>query len=393
VDQPRPPAPIAGARLLFSLDPATAHLNHGSFGAVPINVQRLQQRLRDEMESNPLRFFAAGLKERIAHTRRHLATFLGADPEGSALVGNTSAGLSIVLRTVKLGPGDEVVTTDHGYGSIDLAIAHECARTGATARKVVVPLGASADEAVAAVRAGLRPGRTKLFIVDEVTSATARRPPVERIVATAREAGITVAVDGAHAPGMLPVDVGRTGADFWIGNFHKWAFAPRGTALLSVAPAWRDRVEPLVVSWEQPSGFPDRVEWQATLDYTPWLAAPAGLFTLRTLGIDAVRVHNTALIAYGQAVVSDAIDVPPADRPAPGAGVPMALVPLPAGVGTDWVAAGALRQRIADELATEVSATSYDGRGWLRLAAQVYNRAEEYERLAERLPRFLATVR
>lgn len=393
MDQPRPPAPIAGARLLFSLDPATAHLNHGSFGAVPVNVQRAQQRLRDEVEANPQRFYASGLTERIAHTRRHLATFLGADPDGSALVGNASAGLAIVLRTVRLGPGDEVVTTDHGYGSVDLAVAHECARTGATPHKVSVPLGASADDTVSAIRAALRPGRTKLLIVDEVTSATARRPPVERIVAAAREAGVTVAVDAAHAPGMLPVDVGRTAADFWVGNFHKWAFAPRGTALLSVAPAWRDRVEPLVVSWDQPAGFPAAVESQATLDYTPWLAAPAGLFALRTLGADLVRSHNTALVAYGQAVVGDALGVAPADRPAPAPGVAMALLPLPAGIAADQPAVSALRQRIADELAAEVNITSFGGRRWLRLSAQVYNRAEEYDRLAERLPGFLAKER
>ena len=106
---------------------------------------------------------------------------------------------------------------------------------------------------------------------------------------------------------MLPVDVGGTGADFWVGNFHKWAYAPRGTAVLAVAPPWRERIEPLVVSWEQPSGFPARVEWQATLDYTPWLAAPIGLFTMRNLGIDAVRAHNVALAAYGQAVVGAAL--------------------------------------------------------------------------------------
>jgi isopenicillin-N epimerase len=393
VSQPRSPAPIAGARLLFSLDPAIAHLNHGSFGAVPINVQRAQQRLRDEVESNPLRFYAVGLKDRIAHTRRHLASFLGADPDGTALVGNTTAGIGIVLQSVKLAAGDEIVTTDQGYGSIDFAIGRECARTGATARKVAVPLRGSVDEIVAAVTAGLRPGRTKLLIVDEITSAAALRLPVGRIVAAAHDAGIPVAVDGAHAPGMLPVDVSGTGADFWVGNFHKWAYAPRGTAVLAVAPAWRERIEPLVVSWEQPTGFPARVEWQATLDYTPWLAAPIGLFTMRNLGVDAVRAHNVALAAYGQAVVGAALDVPPDDLPDPGPGVSMRLVPLPAGLATDWTEAAALRQRIADDLATEVSITTYGGRGWLRLSAHVYNRADEYDRLAERLPAYLAGLR
>ena len=99
---PQPPEPIPGARLLFSLDPAVSHLNHGSFGAVPIGVQRAQQRLRDEMEANPLRFFTQGLVDRIAHTRRHLAGFLGADPDGSALVGNTTTGVAVVLQSLGL---------------------------------------------------------------------------------------------------------------------------------------------------------------------------------------------------------------------------------------------------------------------------------------------------
>jgi isopenicillin-N epimerase len=393
VSLPRPPTPIAGARLLFSLDLATAHLNHGAFGAVPLNVQRAQQRLRDEVESNPLRFYAVGLKERIAHTRRHLATFLGADPEGTALVANTTSGMAIVLQSLNLAAGDEVFTTDHGYGSIDLAVARECGRTGATARTVAIAITASDDEIVATVRAAIRPGRTKLLIVDEVTSSTARRMPVDRLVAAARETGVPIAVDGAHAPGMLPLDVGRTGADFWVGNFHKWAFAPRGTAVLTVAPAWRERIQPLAVSWEQPSGFPGRVEWQATLDYTPWLAAPVGLFTLRNLGLDTVREHNAALVAYGQSVVGAALGVDPADLPDPGPGVSMRLLPLPPGPVTDWPSAAALRQRIADTLAAEVGVSAYGGRGWLRLAAQVYNRADEYDRLAERLPAFLAGLR
>lgn len=155
---PQPPEPIPGARLLFSLDPSVSHLNHGSFGAVPIAVQRAQQRLRDEMEANPLRFFTQGLVDRIAHARRHLAAFLGADPDGTALVGNVTAGAAVVLQSLALRPGDEILTTDHGYGAVALSIARECARTGAVSRTLPVPLAATDEEVVEIVRAGLRPG-------------------------------------------------------------------------------------------------------------------------------------------------------------------------------------------------------------------------------------------
>ncbi|MFJ2083114.1 aminotransferase class V-fold PLP-dependent enzyme [Micromonospora chokoriensis] len=388
---PQPPEPIPGARLLFSLDPAVSHLNHGSFGAVPVGVQRAQQRLRDEMEANPLRFFTQGLVDRIAHTRRHLAGFLGADPDGSALVGNTTTGVAVVLQSMGLRPGDEILSTDHGYGAVSLAIQRECRRTGAVSRVLPVPLAATDEQLVQIVRDGLRPGRTRLLVIDQLTSATAKLFPTAAIVGVAREHGVPVLVDAAHAPGMLPTTVASIGADFWVGNLHKWAYAPRGTALLAVAPQWRDRIEPLVVSWEQESGFPARLEWQATLDYTPWLAAPAGLFTMRSLGVDRVRAHNAALAAYGQRVVGDALGVPPAQLPDPGGpGVSLRLIPLPAGTGTTIDAARALQARIGERLAAEVAVMSWNGSGWLRLTGQVYNTADEYERLATRLPALLA---
>ncbi len=386
-----PPPPLPGARLLFSLDPGTAYLNHGSFGAVPISVQRAQQRLRDETERNPMTFFEPpGLMDRIVHTRRHIAQFLGADPEGSALVPNATAGVSLVLQSVRIGPGDEVLLTDHGYGANELAAKRQCRRSGATARTVALPLQASDAELVSRVRNALRPGKTKLVIVDQLTSPTARALPVAQIVAAAREHEIPVLVDAAHVPGMLPVEVDRIGADFWVGNLHKWAYAPRGTALLAVAAPWRRRIEPLVVSWEQEAGFPLSVEYQGTLDFTAWLAAPTGLFTMRTLGLDAVRSHNAALAAYGQRVVGAALGLDPAELPDPGAPeAAMRIVPLPGGVATTKPEAHALRGRIADKLATEVALNSWGGRGWLRLSAQVYNRPDEYDRLAERLPALL----
>ncbi|MGK5738887.1 aminotransferase class V-fold PLP-dependent enzyme [Micromonospora sp. URMC 103] len=388
---PQPPEPIPGARLLFSLDPAVSHLNHGSFGAVPIGVQRAQQRLRDEMEANPLRFFTQGLVDRVAHTRRHLATFLGADPDGTALVGNATTGVAVVLQSLGLRAGDEILSTDHGYGAVSFSIQRECRRTGAESRVLPIPLAATDEEIVQAVRAALRPGRTRLLVVDQLTSATARLFPVAAIVGLAREHGVPVLVDAAHVPGMLSATVASVGADFWVGNLHKWGYAPRGTAVLVVAPPWRDRIEPLVVSWEQETGFPARLEWQATLDYTSWLAAPAGLFTLRSLGVDRVRAHNAALAAYAQRVVGDALGVAPTHLPDPGGPeVAMRIIPLPPGIATTIDGARALQQRIAERLATEVAVMAWNDQGWLRLCGQVYNSPDEYERLAVRLPPLLA---
>ena len=386
---PSPPEPLPGARLLFSLDPAIAYLNHGSAGAVPVPVQRVQQRLRDEVDANPQRFYTRGLYERIAHARRHIAGFFGADPDGTALVANTTVGIAVVLHSLGLGTGDEVVTTDHRYGTVDYAVDG----TGATRRTIPIPLDAPTGKIVAAVRDAVTPGRTRLVVVDLVASSTARLFPVAEIAQALRGTGIPLLVDGAHAPGSIALDVDALGADFFVGNVHKWGFAPRGTAILTVPPAWRNRIRPLVRSWADPDGYPANVEYGGTLDYTPWLAAPTGLFTLRTLGPERVRAHNVALARYGQHVLATALGVDPDTLPDPGGPVPMRLIPLPGNGFADptaaVTAAVALRDRIADELRTEVAVNPWHGRLLLRVSAQVYNRPEEYERLAQRLPALL----
>jgi isopenicillin-N epimerase len=371
--------------LLFSLDPAVAHLNHGSFGAVPIGVQRAQQRLRDEMEANPMRFLTLGRAERIAHVRAHIAAFLGADPEHSALVDNASTGTALVVNALDLQPGDEIVSTNHGYGGVQLTIDEACRRTGAVSRLVRLPLAPGDDAVVAAIREACS-ARTKLVVIDAISSPTARMFPTKRIIAAAREVGAAVFVDAAHAPGTLATPVREIGADFWVGNLHKWAYAPRGTALFAVAPPWSARIRPMLVSWQHAAGFPASVEDLAARDYTPWLATPTALFTLRTLGVDRVRAHNDALAAYGQRVVGAAMGV---DELPEQPGVGMRIVPLPPGVASTPATAIALRQRIVDEVATYVAVNAWDGRGLLRLSANIYNRADEYERLASRLPSLL----
>ncbi|HEU0240094.1 MAG TPA: aminotransferase class V-fold PLP-dependent enzyme [Micromonosporaceae bacterium] len=388
-----PPEPIPGARLLFSIDPAVAYLNHGSFGAVPTPVQRQQQRLRDEMEANPQRFFTT-LWERVGHARNHLSTFLGADPASTAFVSNVTAAVSIVLRSLRLGSGDEVVTTSYGYGAVDLAVDHITSRVDATHVTVPLSLSASDDDIVAAVTESITTGRTRLVILDHVTSMTARVMPVTRLVAAARARHVPVMVDAAHAPGAHDVNVDAIGADFWVGNLHKWMYAPRPTAVLSVAATWRERIEPPIVSWADRDGFPANLEMGGTLDYTAWLAAPTGLYVLRTLGVDRVRAHNAQLAAYGQRVVGAALGLlSPSELPNPGgATASMRILPLPRHVATTEADAIALRNRIADELRVVVPVHSWFGRGLLRLSAQVYNHADEYDRLATGLSRVLASL-
>ncbi len=388
-----PPESLPGARLLFSLDSAVGHLNHGSTGAVPITVQRAQQRFRDEVFANPHRFYSRGLADRVAHVRRFLATSVGADPDGTALVTNATEGITIALRSVAPSAGSEIITTDHGYGAVDLAVNRACRDTGAAHRTVPVPLRASDDEIVALISAAVHPDRTSLVIVDQITSPTARLFPVKRIISAvrARAPQAAILVDGAHVPGNLAEPVGDLGADFWVGNLHKWAFAPPGTALMAVAGAWRSRVAPPVLSWQLEAGFPDSVEYRGTVDYSPWLAAPTGMYVLRALGLEAVRAHNAELAAWGQAVVGTELRIDPASLPG-GTGLPMRLIPLPPGIAANTDDAVRLRESIADRLLTEVAVGAWRGQGLLRISAQIYNRPDEYERLADGLPKLLTDL-
>jgi isopenicillin-N epimerase len=201
-------------------------------------------------------------------------------------------------------------------------------------------------------------------------------------------------VDAAHGPGAHAINVKAIGADFWVGNLHKWLYAPRPTAIFSIAEKWRDRIDPPIVSWADRDGFPANLEMGGTLDYTAWLAAPTGLYVLRTLGIDRVRSHNAALVSYGQRVVGAALGLlSPSELPNPGvATASMRVLPLPRHVATTEADAIALRTRIADELRVVVPIMSWRGRGLVRLSAQVYNHPDEYDRLATGLPRVLATL-
>jgi isopenicillin-N epimerase len=292
--------------------------------------------------------------------------------------------VSTVLAGFPLAAGDEILLTDHGYGAVALAVARACHRTGARAVTVDVPLDADPDTILAAITAGVTP-RTALAVVDHVTSSTARRFPVERIVPALQASGVAVLVDGAHVPGMLPLDLDALAPDFWVGNFHKWACAAPGCAGLYLAPEWRGPVAPLVASWNEPFGFPYSFDQFGTTDLTSWLTLPVAFEVLGGLGWDRLRQHNGDLAAHGQAVVAEALGLDPATLVGDD-GVSMRVVELPAGVGETYEAAYEVWERISAELGVEVGVNAWRGRGLLRVSAQAYNTRADYRRLADGLP-------
>ena len=374
-------------RALWPLEPTVAHVNHGSYGAVPTPVLEEQQSWRDRMESNPLRFLRREAPAALVAARAEVAAFLGAGPTSLAFVHNATSGASTVLAAFPLEPGDAVLLTDHAYGAVRIAAERFAPDRGARVDSVHLPLTAEDDEVVDTVLGALHE-RTRLVVLDQVTSPTARRLPLVRLVPALQERGVAVLVDGAHAPGMLAVDLDRLGADFFVGTLHKWCCAPRGTGVLHAAERWRPALRPLVASWGEDEGFPLAFDDTGTEDPSAWLSAPRALRVLEGLGLDRLRRHNVELAVAGQLEVAAALHVPAADLPRD-SGVSMQLVPLPEGVADTPAAAGALQDRIGEQAAVEVAISSFDGRGYVRLSAHAYNAPADYRRLATDLPGLL----
>lgn len=374
---------------LWSLDPEVLHLNHGSFGAVPRRTQEVAARLRDQTEANPMAWFRT-LQDRLADSRLALAGYLGADPDGFALVSNASAGVTSALGTLltagRISRGSKIVITDQAYGAVRFACERYARIGGAEIVTVVVPVEATDDQIVAAV-GGAVDDQTAVVVVDQITSGTAMVFPVDRLVVLCRDTGVPVIVDGAHAPGHLDDPI-PSDADFWTGNFHKWPCAPRGTAGLAVAPQWRELAVPPVVSWMEYEAMPERFDYQATNDYVAWLAAPTSLEVLAELDWSRRRTELAAMLDEGAAVVAKAIGTAVAEpaRPAP----LMRLVEVPLD-GED--ALEPFKAQAALEIAAELTVTAYGDRTFLRLSAHAYNSPTDYELLADRLPSLLiATI-
>lgn len=329
-------------RPLWALDPDVAFLNHGSFGATPIAVLEEQRRWRDRMEADPVRFFARDLEGLQAEVRGALGRFVGADPEDLALVPNATAGVNTVLRSVRFAPGDEVVATDHEYNASLNALRFAAERGGA--RVVVVPLGypvADPDAVVERVMAAVTP-RTRLVLVSHVTSPTAIALPLDLLVPLLRERGVETLVDGAHAPGMLPLDLDALGAGYYTGNCHKWLCAPKGAAFLHVRRDLRDGLRPLAISHgaNDPdparSRFRKEFDWTGTDDPTAFLAIPAAIDHLGGLlpggWPDVMAANRDGAVAGREAVrgaLGDAgLDPGPLAAPDTMTGS-MATIPLP----------------------------------------------------------------
>jgi len=377
------------------LDPDVVYLNHGTVGAPPKRVLRKQQELRDEMERQPSQFVLRELnaeqpmpwraESRLREAAGRVAPFLGARPDDLVFVPNVTTGLNAVLRSVPLGPGDEVVIADLAYGAVTIAARLVAGERGATLRIVDMPYPIrESGEIVDAFVSALTP-RTKLVVADHITAQTALVLPIAAIAAACRERGVPILVDGAHAPGSIAVDIPAIGADWYSANLHKWAHAPRSCGILWAKPEHQATLRHPVISWGSGHGFHAEFEHQATCDPTSYLAAPEGIALLREWDFDAVRAYMHALAREAAGVLTG--------RWGTTVGVPddmigaMVTVPLPEAAGKTTEDATRLRLALLVEDRIEVQLHAWRGRLWTRVSAQVYNDRADIERLAKAVER------
>jgi isopenicillin-N epimerase len=370
----------AACRGEFLIAPDIAHLNHGSFGATPRAVMDAAESWRQRMEADTTGFVRGVWPQAVAAARAALAAFVKADPEGLVLVENATQGANAVLRSLDFTPGDEIVFTTHGYRAVTRTIEHVCRTTGAVPKVAEIPAAAiDEDTVVETVGRALSP-RTRLIVADHITSPTALVLPAARLVALARERGVPILIDGAHAPGQLALDLAALGADFYVGNAHKWLFACKGAAFLSVAPAWRNRLHPGTISHGYGKGLAAEFDWIGTRDPGAWLSLPDALAFGKRYGWRAIRAHNDALCARAAAALVSAYGtrtIGPASMRAH-----LAAVALPLDGPADEARGLALYDALFARHRVRAPVMAFDGRMWVRVSAQIYNDIGQYERLA-----------
>ena len=363
-------------RRRFHLEPGTAFLNHGSFGTTPRVVLAAAQRWRLRMEANPDRFLRYVLPGALRAAAGRLARFLHAKGQDIAFVENATSGVNAVLRSLDFRPGDEILATTHTYNAVRQTIREVCRRSGAKLVEARIELPIKDEKTLEESITEKFNRRTRLLVLDHISSPTGLIFPVKRLAAAAHARGARVLVDGAHAPGQIDLDIPSLGVDWYAGNCHKWLFAPKGCGFLWARRGAQDGIHPPVISHGYGKGYAAEFDWTGTRDFSAWLAVPDGLDFFRSLGPERVRAYCHALATRKAEEISDAWHTH-CDGPAQLHGS-MIAIRLP-----DRFRRRDPRQLMSEWLTRHrvfVAAMAVDGALWARVSAQVYNVPEDYER-------------
>jgi len=369
---------------LWCLDPAVTYLNHGSFGACPSAVLEAQAALRFDMEREPVDFLVANLPARLDAARDTLSAFLGAAPQDVVFVPNATAGVNAVLRSLSFRSEDELLLTNHTYAACRKTVDFVAQRCGARVVVANLPFPCrDAEDIVAAVLQRVSP-RTRLALLDHVTSPTALILPLERLVSELRARGVDTLVDGAHAPGMVPIGLSTLGAAYYTGNAHKWLCAPKGAAFLHVRRDRQAELHPNVISHGLAAGFHAEFDWTGTFDPTPWLCIPHALEFIGGLlpaGWPQVMAANRALTLQARALL---LKTCAGGLPCPESMIgSMASIPLPVPEAGSPAARLDYRGLHAWFRERGVETWLYaDPVPLLRISAQLYNHVDQFRHLA-----------
>jgi isopenicillin-N epimerase len=375
----------------WALDPEVTYLNHGTVGAVPRRVLAVQQQIRDEVERQPSQFLLREVSGLVGLPRRDptlmrtaaeaVAAFVGARGSDLVFVDNATTGVNAVLRSFALEPGDELLLTDHNYGATARIAAFVARERRAVVRTVTVPYPRFDPARLVDVIVSAIGPRTRVAVIDHITSETALIFPVAEIARRCRERGVRVLIDGAHAPGVLPLDLPSLGVDWYVANLHKWAHAPRSSGFLWSDPQHHEWLHPAVISWGLDQGFTAEFDWVGTRDPSPWLAAPEGLRFLEELDFRRVREYTHDLAWRGANALCDrwgtTLELKPEHVGA------MVTLPMPDRLGSTPTEAATLRDALLFEDRIEVAVHAAHGRLWTRVSAQVYNSMSDVERLGD----------
>jgi isopenicillin-N epimerase len=384
-------------RRSFLLDPSVIFLNHGSFGATPRPVFRAYQRWQRELERQPVEFLGRRFRDLMTAARTSLGDYLGTAADNLVYTTNVTVSLNIVARSLELKPGDEVLSTDHEYGALDRTWRFLAKERGFRYINQPIPVPLTTTEAcVEALWQGVT-RRTRIIFLSHITSPTALLFPVEAIVRRARAEGILTVLDGAHAPGQIPLRLDELGADFYGGNLHKWLCAPKGAGFLFARHEVQHLLTPLVVSWGYeaetpgPSRFVDHHEWTGTRDIAAFLAVPAAIDFQKNHNWENVRRACRELAYEAQARICALTGQAPLWSPeikrqkrGDSGGLQMVAAPLP-----DTVDIAALKTRLYDDYRIEVPLIQWNRRKLVRVSVQGYNTRRNVEALVNALKHLL----
>jgi isopenicillin-N epimerase len=374
-------------RNLFLLDPSIIFLNHGSFGACPAEVFAVYQQWQREMEKNPVEFLGRRSAALLFESRSVLGAFLGVKPEHLIYVANATSGVNTVARSLILQPGDEILTTDHEYGACDNTWEFVCRQRQARYLKVPIPLPFKASEFCDRIWAAVTP-KTRLIYLSHISSTTALIFPIAEICDRARSAGILTLIDGAHAPGQIPLDLEALGADFYTGNCHKWLCAPKGAGFLYARPEQHALLDAPIISWGYnveiaghigfdaylgKSLFERRLQWQGTRDIAAFLSVPAAIRFQKEHHWNKVRqeCHELAQETLDRICALTGL------RPVCDEKDFKQMVPIPVPV----MNADHLKNTLFERYRIEIPVTTHGDRLFIRLSLQGYNTREDSEAL------------